>query len=83
MNDNTLSDGWVDNTLYNNNRSQFPREVELTHMGKHVAFSLDGTRLLASADDVFELVNILAQSGIGPGQFAHEFIEDSNIGILG
>jgi hypothetical protein len=45
------------------NRSQFPADELLKYAGKHVAWSPDGTKIIASADDLLTLDNAVKGSG--------------------
>jgi hypothetical protein len=61
--------------FYDENRSKFPPEELLKYAGKHVAFSPDGTRVLASGDDIDEVVDKLAAAGIHFSQVVHSYID--------
>jgi hypothetical protein len=45
----------MDMQEFNKNRSRFPQERLELYAGKYVAWSPDGTEIIASADDVVEL----------------------------
>ena len=60
---------------YHENQRNFPREEELKHAGKYVAFSPDGTRILASGDSTDEVVEKLAAAGIHFSQVVHAYID--------
>lgn len=45
------------------NRSQFPPDELLKYAGKHVAWSPDGKKIIASADDLLTLDQAVKASG--------------------
>jgi hypothetical protein len=55
---------WFDGGLYNENRNKFPEEQLEPYAGQWVAFSLDGTRILAAGKDLEEAMAKLEASGI-------------------
>lgn len=69
-------------SAYEKNRSQIPLTDLTRHAGQWVAFSLDGTRILASAPNIGELEDRLGSLGVDLGQVAFERIEfeDSQLG---
>jgi hypothetical protein len=60
---------------FDENRSNFPLDELLKYAGKHVAFSSDGMRILASGDDVEEVDRKLAALGIHFSQAVHDYID--------
>ena len=48
------------------NRRQFPREQLAAYAGKYIAWSPDGTKIIASADDLAALANAVLGSGYNP-----------------
>ena len=58
---------------------QFPDEQLQPYWGKQVAWSADGTRILASGDDHAELYTRLQAMGIHPAHVVVEFINDPNV----
>ncbi len=60
---------------YEENRSKFPLDELAKYAGKHVAFTPDGTRILASADTWEELDVLLDAAGIPLSQAVHEYVE--------
>ncbi|MFL5341884.1 MAG: hypothetical protein ACJ8F7_17195 [Gemmataceae bacterium] len=59
---------------YRANRSAFPPAELAKYRGQWVAFSLDGRRLLAGAEDIERLEEQLATLGEDPQQVALEHI---------
>jgi hypothetical protein len=45
------------------NRNRFPAEELARYAGKYVAWSLDGTRILAHGDDLEEVAQVLGAGG--------------------
>ncbi len=62
--------------LYQQNRPKFPREELLKYAGRHVAFSADGTRILASGADMDEVERELLAAGIHPSQVVGSYVPD-------
>lgn len=69
-------------STYDTNRARIPREELQRYAGQWVAFSMDGSRILAGAESLPELENRLAKSGDDPERVALERIEgeDSLVG---
>jgi hypothetical protein len=67
--------GSPDLSKYHQNRRKFPLEELAKYAGQHVAFSPDGTRILASGADLDELDNKLTAAGIPISQVVHAFID--------
>jgi hypothetical protein len=63
-----------DGGLYIANRNKFPIEELAKHAGKYVAWSLDGTRILADGDDEDEVDQKLIAAGIDPGQVVGSYV---------
>jgi hypothetical protein len=60
---------------YDENRRNFPVEELAKYCGKHVAFSLDGTRILASGDSLEAVDQNLEAMGIAFNQVVHSYID--------
>jgi hypothetical protein len=69
----------IDVLLFRRNRDQFPDELLEPHWGKQVAWSADGTRIIASGDDHKQLYERLAVLGVHPTEVVCEFIPDPNV----
>jgi hypothetical protein len=59
-----LPPGWVNSNEFNQNSTKFPLEELRKYFGKEVAWSRDGTRIVASADELGELFRELDRLGI-------------------
>jgi len=64
----------IDVLLFRRNRDQFPDEQLEPYWGKQVAWSADGTRIVASGDDHEDLDRRLRDLGIHPASVVLEFI---------
>jgi hypothetical protein len=67
---------------YSHNRRQFPSEELAKYAGHFVAFSLDGTRVLASAATEEDLEKQLQAVGIDPSQVVGSYVPPSGVTIL-
>jgi hypothetical protein len=64
-----------DGGTFNKNQNAFPPEELIKYAGQRVAWSLDGTRILASGADEAELLNNLRRAGIDPSQVVQAAVE--------
>jgi len=71
-----------DNNLYVENRNKLPQEELDPFVGKHVAFSMDGTRILASGDDSIEVERKLVAAGFDPSQVIFSHIDPPDLVVL-
>lgn len=67
---------------FNENIHKFPPEELLKYRGQHVAWSLDGTRILASAGTEEELEQRLRAAGIDPRLVVPEFFSTADSVLL-
>ncbi len=72
----------IDVLLFRRNRDQFPDEQLEPYWGKQVAWSGDGTRILAGGETHEELYATLRSLGIDPCSVVVEFIPDPNVSYL-
>ena len=68
-----------DLSQYEENRSKFPLDELAKHWGKHVAFSPDGTRIVASGDSFDEVIEKLQAAGIDVSQVVHSYIDGPDV----
>jgi hypothetical protein len=66
MTDNGQAFDYPDMGIFQENRCRFPPDQLLPYSGQHVAWSLDGTSILASGQDMEEVENKLVAAGIDP-----------------
>jgi hypothetical protein len=74
---------WLDLGTYHNNRCRFPPEQLSPYYGKHVAWSLDGLRILASGEDIDDVERQLEAVGVDPSQVVHDYIPPPELVLLG
>jgi hypothetical protein len=65
---------WPD-PQYEQNRAKFPLEELAKYAGQYVAFSMDGTRILASADTMEAVEEKLVAAGINPNRVVGSYID--------
>ncbi len=75
MSENGIPESRWDFKTYDENRRRFPSEELLQHAGQFVAFSLDGTRILASGADMDEVEAQLVAAGIDPARVVGSYID--------
>lgn len=63
-----------DTSKFHNNRCDFPWEQLIPYRGQYIAWSPDGTRILASGATEEETERNLVALGIDPSQVVGEFI---------
>ena len=68
---------------YEENRSKFPLDELANYWGKHVAFSPDGTRIVASGATEEELEAALQAAGIHFNQVVFSYVEDPDVIRIG
>ena len=64
---------------YEENRSKFPLDELAKYWGKHVAFSPDGKRIVASGDSFDEVIERLEAAGIHFSQVVHSYIDPPDV----
>jgi hypothetical protein len=70
----------IDLAVFERNLRQFTAEQFAPYHGKQVAYSADGTRIVAAADTDEELDAILARLGIGTDEVVFGYVDDPNVG---
>ena len=81
MNSNGKADGWIDGTLYSKNRRDFPLKELQKYAGQWVAFSADGTRIVASHPDMLALCGIIDRAGLKPHEVVYSLIHADEVGL--
>jgi hypothetical protein len=61
--------------FFEENQRKFPPEELIPYAGQQVAWSPDGTRILASGSDLDEVDQKLAAMGIQFSQVVHDYID--------
>jgi hypothetical protein len=77
----TNLDGWPD-PQFLENRNKFPTEELWKYAGQHVAWSWDGTRILASAPDEAQLYRKMAEAGIDPQRVVLDYVDDPDVSLF-
>ncbi len=73
---------WVHPDFFENQRN-FPAEELLQYAGQRIAWSWDGSRVLASAPDEQELRHKLAAAGHDPRQVVYDYVPPPDLSFLG
>lgn len=60
------------------NRQKFPPEELAKYMGKCIAWSPDGTSIVASADDYDVLDQLVIAAGHDPSRCVHSYVGDES-----
>ena len=79
MSESTVPPGWINAKLFIENRNRFPGEEYLKYAGQYIAWSLDGTRILASGKTAEELDDNLRALGISPSDTLDEYVDPPEI----
>jgi hypothetical protein len=82
MSDPSRDTPWVDSNLFTDNVNKFPPEELLKYAGQFVAWSLDGTRILASGVDELEMERHLREAGLDPSRVVGMYIPKADEALL-
>jgi hypothetical protein len=82
MDSNGRQSGPIDLVAFAENRSRFPPEDLLPYAGQHIAWSADGTRILASGRDMDEVERNVIAVGIAADQVVFNYIDPPDLVIL-
>jgi hypothetical protein len=74
--------GWLGRAFFDNQR-QFPAEQLDAYVGQHIAWSWDGSRILAGAPDEAELRRKLVAAGHDPCHVVYDYVEDGRTSHAG
>ena len=69
--------------VHYNNRSQFPTAELANYYGKEVAWSLDGTRIVASGDDPRDVCAAVQQAGLTSAEVVLAYVPFPEELVLG
>ncbi len=75
-------DGWFDTVTFNRNRDLFTLEQLRPYFGRHVAWSLDGTQILADGATSEEVRLRLKELEINPLDVVDDFIHDPDVSYI-
>jgi hypothetical protein len=73
---------WLD-TQHFQNRQKFPPEELEKFAGRHIAWSWDGSRILASGETPENVEEQLAAAGIDPARVVFDFVIPPDVTLLG
>jgi hypothetical protein len=73
---------WLTAEFFENQR-RFPPEKLLPYAGQHIAWSWDGSQILASDPDEMELRRKLIAAGHDPQRVAFAYVDDPSTSNLG
>jgi hypothetical protein len=74
MSDTPSDDRWLGPEFFVNQRC-FPPEELLKYAGRYIAWSWDGSRILASGESMEEVEQKLVASGIDPSRVVGDYID--------
>jgi hypothetical protein len=60
---------------FNENRTRYPLDQLIPYEGRHVAWSLDGTRILADGGSMDEVHEKLIAAGLQPHRVVFDYID--------
>jgi hypothetical protein len=73
----------VDLQQHITNRNQFSRDELMRHAGKYVAWSPDGTRILASAEELAQVAATVKGLGFDSAEVVLGFVPATDAAFLG
>ncbi len=65
---------WIDPSFFENQRNFPPEELD-KYAGQQIAWSWDGSRILASGADEADLYRNLQAAGIDPNRVVYDYVE--------
>jgi hypothetical protein len=68
---------------FNQNRAAWPPERLAGFVNQHIAWSADGTQILASGTTWEEVEDKLRAAGVNPNQAVFEYVPDPDVAYLG
>jgi hypothetical protein len=73
---------WLDVITFRANQEKFPTEELWKHINHHIAWSWDGSRIVASGKDRKEVEQQLEAGGIPPDRVVWDYVDDPNVSNL-
>jgi hypothetical protein len=73
----------IDLALFEENRTKFPPEDLLCYAGQYIAWSPDGTRVVASAPDRAALRERLKTAGVPANRVVFNYVDPPDVAFLG
>lgn len=73
-------DNWLPKCFLENQEKIDPMML-LSYGGKHIAWSWDGTQIVASADSDDELVEMVKRMGLNPSRVVYAYVDPPGVSI--
>ena len=70
----TSNRGWIDGNLFLMNRNKFTYEQLAPYAGQHVAWSTDGTSVVAHDADIAVLYRVLQERGLSGEEYVLDYL---------
>jgi hypothetical protein len=82
MSDQTASIPWLDYQTFEENRRRFPHEELMKYVDQSIAWSWDGTSILACGKDHADVHEKLVAMGIDPSRVVFSWVDDPDVSQL-
>ena len=82
MDNNHADVPWLDVITFNENQRKFPLEELLKYVDRYIAWSWDGTRIVASGESEAELQRNLIAAGIDPSRVVGDYVDPPGVSLL-
>jgi len=82
MSENGKEPPWIDGRVFTDNVNNFPTAELWKHIGEHIAWSLDGTQILAGDRDPSELIRKLDAAGLRGGHYVLDYVYDPDTSLI-
>jgi hypothetical protein len=82
MSDKKADIPWLDYQTFDENHRRFPHEELMKYVNQVIAWSWDGTRILASGKDPLEVNEKLVAMGIDPSRVVFDWVPDPDVSQL-
>ena len=74
----TETKGWIDSNLFNSNTNKFTYEQLAPYAGQHIAWSTDGTSIIAHHTDPMALLRVLQERGLSGEEYVLDYLLGPN-----
>jgi hypothetical protein len=71
-----------DPVVFNRNQALFPEDELAKYWGRHVAWSLDGTRIVADGATFEDVIRRLKDLAVEPGTTVSSFVHDPDVSYI-
>jgi hypothetical protein len=72
----------MDTQQFFKNRAKFPPEELEKYVGQYIAWSADGTRILASDEEPLRLMETLDRLGVDPGETVISYVPEEDGSLI-